>query len=139
MNRIDRYLIAAASIAARNGMQARGNFSSIMRRAHLRRVYPAPSNYSVLVATQGLTSFSIAKSVRLEWRISHSRWLRMGALKAWLLLRAVLLPKASLAIEKRTLQQVAVTKRSQKRSRLPVHDRVFLGWRVSGRFGSRRW
>lgn len=67
---------------------------------------------------------------RLEWSISRSHGVEMGILKACVLfLRAMLVPKATLAIENLALrQQVSVFKQSIKRPKLCPRDRVFWVW-----------
>jgi hypothetical protein len=64
----------------------------------------------------------------LEWPISTvSEGAQMGVLKACvLLLRAMLIPKARLAIENSALrQQLAVCKQSVKRPKLRPRNRIF--------------
>ena len=90
--------------------------------------YKVPTNNSVLVCCQGLTSFALPPAIELQWPIwMVSQGRKMGILKAVLVfLRAMLIPRLHLAVENLALrQQVAVFKQSVKRPKLRPRDRIF--------------
>ena len=92
---------------------------------------PVPTNNSVLVYSQGLTSFALPPATWLKWPISLvEEDARMGILKAMLVfLRAMLIPKVHMAIENLALrQQLAVCRQSDKRPKLRPRDRIFWVW-----------
>ena len=77
-----------------------------------------PTNNSVLVCCQGLTSFALPPAIELEWPISAgNEGAKLGILKAVLVfLGAMFIPKVRLAVENLALrQQLAVCKQSVKR------------------------
>jgi len=72
----------------------------------------------------------MSSDILLDCYISHHDGVKMGVLKACvLLLRGMIVPQSSLAIENLALrQQLAVYKQSVKRPKLRPRDRIFWVW-----------